>query len=1045
MMKTIFLFSIILLSCQESYGQIGIGTTTPDASSVLEVSSGDKGVLFPRLTIVQRDAIVNPAKGLTVYNLDEDCLQINSGSTSSPDWSCVGGSPSASVVNNCNVNGFEGDYVNGLALAASHKFSVTINNNSFDASTINFTTGDLVLSGVSGLSVSSVSPISAIIVSGGSQIIEYTLSGTPGSGGTLMGVWTKLGLNCTKTVNVVNGDATFTLPQTAIVLSINDGTPLVDIQGVVDNASNQLTVTIPYTSGVGTYDAYSGSYTANNAGTAEGGDANSFRLTYPGGTFSATGSITATIEVDGDGSFDAQRQLFGIQETIAALDFQVNGNSKGNVNLDVIGGISDRNFAEANHKFIYLPVTAADGNVWLNNNLGANYSNINHAQFSPTQQATARNDRHAYGSLFQWGRYSDGHELINYSSSTTGTGVNGTTSTNATSDTPENNLFITEGSSPFDWRVPQNNNLWQGESGINNPCPQGYRLPTDAEINDLISAEGITNNESAASSTLAFSALGRRNRSTGAVNYGGINGYYWTSSLNGTYARDRRFSSSTSTGSNRRGYGFGVRCLKHIATPSENVLTQIGNEADSPDAFNSVVTIAQLNSILPALTDVDPSKETAYQDYIDANPNLFSAPATQAEVQAMLTSFIPPAILPGNITLTAGQTQYIVSVYDEDYLPYTTPTGVATTGSAVAGGGNETLINVEGVLNTTTGLTVKIPYSVSSGSVSLPAFSQTRTVNSDHIQGANPLSNDGGGSPVVVELSYDVQPGLTSTGFITATIKAVSTDLNAVKLDINAGTGTDFGILMAEFSIAINDGGDTGPVYLKDITAAPDRNIADANHKFIYIPTMAADGNLWLNNNLGANYANLNHAAFSPNTQASAHNDLNAYGSLFQWGRYSDGHELINYSSSTTGTGVNGSTSTNATSDTPGNNLFITEGSSPYDWRVPKNDNLWQGEAGINNPCPQGYRLPTEAEMTALVSAEGITNYTTAASSSLAFPASGGRSNSNGTVYNEGSTGYYWASSVSGTLARSRNFFSSGTNTNSLYRASGFGVRCLKD
>ncbi len=561
---------ILLLSIQVSYSQTGIGTTTPDGSSVLDVSSTDKGVLLPRITTVQRDAILNPAEGLTVYNLDEDCLQINSGTPSSPDWSCVGGSSSVTIVNDCDINGFEGTYVNGVVLTASNKFSVTISNNSFNSSTIGFTTGDLVLSGVSGISVNSVSPALATIVSGGSQVVEYTLTGTPSSVGTLTGVWTKLGLNCTKTVNVVgvNGDATFTLPQTVIVFSTNDGTPLVDIQGVVDNASNQLTVTIPYTSGVGAYSAYSGTYTPNTAGTAEGGDANSFRLTYPSGTFSPSGSITVTIEVDGDASFNAERQLFGIQETIAVLDFQVNGNSKGNVNLDVIGGIPDRNFADAAHKFIYLPVTAADGNVWLNNNLGANYSNMNHAQFSPTQQATAHDDHHAYGSLFQWGRYSDGHELINYTNSTTGTLVNGITSINATSDTPVNNLFITEGSSPNDWRVPQNNNLWQGESGINNPCPQGYRLPTEAEMTALISAEGITDYTTSASSSLAFSASGSGDFSNGAVTDVGSRSYYWSSSsVDGTWytgAHSRHFyDSSTSTNSLVRAYSFGVRCRRN--------------------------------------------------------------------------------------------------------------------------------------------------------------------------------------------------------------------------------------------------------------------------------------------------------------------------------------------------------------------------------------------------------------------------------------------------------------------------------------------------
>lgn len=554
MKKYIILWFSIFHITQGVLGQIGIGTTSPEMSTILDVSSQEKGVLFPRMTTVQRNAISNPANGLIIFNLDEHCLQTNTGSSSSPVWVCEG-NPSR-VVNNCSANGFEGVYINGVALTSSNKFSITITNNSFTTADINFSTSDLVLSGISGISVSGVSITSVTLSSGSSQVIEYTLTGTPSSTGTLVGVWTKLGLNCIRTVKVVHGDATFTFPQTAIVFSVNDGAA--NIQGVIDNVSNQLTVAIPYTGGIGSYDAYIGTYTPNNIGTSEGGDANSFRLTYPSGTFTPSGSIMVTIEVDGDGSFNAEKQLFGIQKTIAALDFQVNGNSKGHVNLDVIGGIIDRNFADANHKFIYLPVTAADGNIWLNNNLGANYSNMNHAQFSPTQQATAYNDHDAYGSLYQWGRYSDGHELINYTNSTTGTGVNGITLTNATSDIPGDNLFITESSYPNDWRVPPNNNLWQGEAGINNPCPLGYRLPTEPEMNELFSAESITNNTTAANSSLAFTGLGYRFYNDGSVVNAGA--FFWTSTVSGIFTLGK--NNFTTTNIFSRGSGFGVRCIK---------------------------------------------------------------------------------------------------------------------------------------------------------------------------------------------------------------------------------------------------------------------------------------------------------------------------------------------------------------------------------------------------------------------------------------------------------------------------------------------------
>lgn len=66
-----------------AYSQVGIGTTTPDQSAILDVSSTTGGLLLPRMNEVQRDAISNPATGLLIYFIDvnQQCLQVYNGSS----------------------------------------------------------------------------------------------------------------------------------------------------------------------------------------------------------------------------------------------------------------------------------------------------------------------------------------------------------------------------------------------------------------------------------------------------------------------------------------------------------------------------------------------------------------------------------------------------------------------------------------------------------------------------------------------------------------------------------------------------------------------------------------------------------------------------------------------------------------------------------------------------------------------------------------------------------------------------------------------------
>jgi hypothetical protein len=58
----------------EADGDVGIATTAPNANSILEIVSTTKGILIPRMTLVQRNAIVAPPQGLIVYNTTEECI-----------------------------------------------------------------------------------------------------------------------------------------------------------------------------------------------------------------------------------------------------------------------------------------------------------------------------------------------------------------------------------------------------------------------------------------------------------------------------------------------------------------------------------------------------------------------------------------------------------------------------------------------------------------------------------------------------------------------------------------------------------------------------------------------------------------------------------------------------------------------------------------------------------------------------------------------------------------------------------------------------------
>ncbi|OIN56656.1 BclA C-terminal domain-containing protein [Arsenicibacter rosenii] len=98
MYKTLLALVITgLFMALQAQAQVGIGTTTPDASAQLEIQSTSKGLLIPRVTSTA--SVTSPAKGLIVYQTGgTEGFYYNSGTPGSPDWKMLstgGGSGSA--------------------------------------------------------------------------------------------------------------------------------------------------------------------------------------------------------------------------------------------------------------------------------------------------------------------------------------------------------------------------------------------------------------------------------------------------------------------------------------------------------------------------------------------------------------------------------------------------------------------------------------------------------------------------------------------------------------------------------------------------------------------------------------------------------------------------------------------------------------------------------------------------------------------------------------------------------------------------------------
>ncbi|MDY3318934.1 FISUMP domain-containing protein [Riemerella anatipestifer] len=524
-------FLPLVLNAQDDYkGRVGINTTTPQATldiSKVEVSPtmpADKaqGVLFPKLTTEERLTFSpNTKKGTLIYNKDKNCIEMYRGFINNEhEWACI---------NDASV--FANPYAPTTA------------------------------------TLGTVQDVKLVVFKYNSK--DYLVQGS----------------------NIM---------ETGIA------------------AGAEITVNIPYSDALpidGAYTAYEQTLALKDGS----GYMRNFKLSYPAGHFTgSSGTIQAKLKnVSGATYYPALDPEDGIyRNAISSADaytISLNGGSTTTLKVQTITGVPDRCYDkttldcvgyganEKEHNFVYLPITGPDGRVWFSNNLGADYAKVGSPWFDPTYQAGALNyinttsavplsnptadqikkDWRAYGSLFQWQRNPDGHELINWYSSGSGVpkyNIRTTTLSSSWTNPGHNNFIVGNVSSNFSWVTntlnidTANKNLWQsGQS--NNPCPAGYHVPTNDEqiaLHNAITGQNLGNSFSSSSAmwneqVLRLPASGIRFANNAIIFLGGFYNRLWSSEPSNSYSsRNLWFNEGNSYagGSFSRANGFSVRCLK---------------------------------------------------------------------------------------------------------------------------------------------------------------------------------------------------------------------------------------------------------------------------------------------------------------------------------------------------------------------------------------------------------------------------------------------------------------------------------------------------